>query len=257
MTKLMLSAAAALALAAPARAAGHEMPALFGAFKPKVGAWAEYSFEKEGGKAGREKGTFRVSVVGKEGDDFWVEMKFKQEEPKPKHEDEAAVMKMLVGTDPSKPRRMLMKTSRGVMELPSRPPKEAAAGKKPKEVGSESVKVPAGSFETKVLEYKSDKDAGKVWVKEGVGPWGVIKQEGKGSHVALLSYGGDAKAEVDETQAMKMPSPMGMMGPGSAPGAAPSGMAPGMAPGGMNEMIRNAMKMRQQRQEQQKQQGGE
>lgn len=192
-------AAILLCLASSASARGQKSPKIFGELKPKVGAWAEYGFEtaKKGKTA--EKGTYRSAVVAKDAEGVWIEQRFEITEPKPKRDEErGGVMKMLIGKD-GKTKRMLMKTSEGVMDMT----RMMNMGSKDQEqvelasAGKETVSTPAG-------EFKAEKKTGEgveLWIKEGVGPYGVVKQvstEGKETSTMLLkAYGKDAKAEVE------------------------------------------------------------
>lgn len=208
-------AAILLCIASSAHAKGQKSPKIFGELKPKVGAWAEYEFETTKKGKTSEKGTYRSAVVAKDEGGTWIEQRFSITEPKPKRDEEqGGIMKMLIGKD-GKAKRMLMKTSEGVMDM-TRMMKMGGKESEPVEfvsAGKETVSTPAGDF-------KAEKRTGEgveMWIKEGVGPYGVVKQvstEGKEvSTMVLKSYGKDAKAEVevpaeDEAGAGMMPPGM-------------------------------------------------
>lgn len=207
----------AFAIAAPA-AAREDAPAIFTKIKPKVGAWAEYSYESKKGDKTKSKGRFKMSVVGKEGDALWIEQKFTLEIPKPKKGEAGGIMKFLMGKDGVQ--KAFMKTDEGVMDMSSM----MASHKKPQpsetakmtEVGEEKIEVPAGKFKTTHFTFEEKKDAGDAWIKPGVGPYGMVKQVHKDgklvSTLELLASGDDAKSEVDEKSAQSMMGAM-MGGP--------------------------------------------
>ena len=75
MIKPLLAFALTFLTASAVRAAAPETPIVYGQLKAKVGAWAEYSVESKKGDAVKSKGTYRMSVVGKDGDALWIEQK--------------------------------------------------------------------------------------------------------------------------------------------------------------------------------------
>ena len=209
--KKILSAFLLTVLTAAA-AGAQEAPAIFGKMKPKVGAWAQYSFATKKGDQEKTKGRFRMSVVGKQGDSLWIEQKFALEDPKPKKDAAGGVMKFLMGKDGVE--KAYMKTERGVMDMSgmmasgSRKKQAAVDKMKMTEVGSEKIEVPAGKYKATHYTFEDGKNSGDSWMKPGVGPYGMIKQvhrDGKlVSTLELLSSGDDAKSEVDEKTAQSM-----------------------------------------------------
>lgn len=218
MNKIIPALLLTLLIAAPASAGHDDAPAIFAKIKPKVGAWAEYSYESKKGDKTKSKGRFKMSVVGKEGDALWIEQKFTLEIPKPKKDEAGGIMKFLMGKDGV--RKAYMKSEHGVMDMSSM----MASHKKPQpsetakmtEVGEEKIEVPAGKFKTTHFTFEEKKDAGDAWIKPGVGPYGMVKQVHKDgklvSILELLASGDDAKSEVDEKSAQSMMGAM-MGGP--------------------------------------------
>ena len=205
---------AALALPHFASAADERSgPPIFTKLNAKVGSWGEYSFERKKGDEVVSKGTFRMAVVGKEGDNVWLEQKMTAEIPKPKKDRGPMTMKMLIGKE--KVEKVFMKSERGVVEMTgmmgfsARRPHEESEKTKMKELGTETISVPAGSFKTTRYSFDHEKKAaGDVWVKPGVGPYGLVKQvfksESRDTAVVLTAHGDDAKSEVDHTTAKSM-----------------------------------------------------
>ncbi|OGS41345.1 MAG: hypothetical protein A2506_13630 [Elusimicrobia bacterium RIFOXYD12_FULL_66_9] len=210
-----------LTLLAAASAVALEAPPIFAKLKPKVGAWAEYSFETKKGEKVKTKGVFRMSVVGKKGDALWIEQKLTQQTPKPKKDEANVVMKFLMGKDGVE--KAYMKGEDGVMDMSgmmtagARKKQAAAEKTKMTEAGTETISVPAGKFKATRYTFAEGKATGESWAKAGVGPYGMIKQvqrEGKeSSTMELLSSGAGAKSEIDEKSAQ---SPFGAMMGGKA-----------------------------------------
>lgn len=221
MKKIISALLLTVLMAGSAAARGQEAPPIFSKLKPKVGAWAEYSFESKKGDKTKSKGRFRMAVVGKEGDDFWIEQKFALELPKPKKGEAGGAMKFLMGKDGVK--KAYMKSDEGVMDMSSmmasRKKPQPADTAKMTEVGEEKIEVPAGKFKTTRYAFEDKKNTGDAWMKPGVGPYGMIKQvhrEGKEiATMELLASGDGAKSEIDEKTARSMMGAM-MGGPSSS-----------------------------------------
>jgi hypothetical protein len=218
-------------------------PDLFGPFKPKVGKWAKYDYETKKGKELKSKMALKWAVVGKEGDDLWIEQTFTRTLPKPrKNRSGAGAMKMLIGAD-HKPKKMFYKSERGVMDMTnSLRSAHASPHSKPelKEEGTETIEVPAGKFKATRYSFRQKETAGKLWAKEGTGPYGALKTVmTKGDRVmtmVLLDSGDGAKAEIDVSQARSMGPTPGM--PEAMGGSDMSGR-PDMA-----ELMKKAMERR-------------
>ncbi len=209
--KILLSALLAVSSVFPAFADQPEPPAVYAKMKPKTGSWAEYAYETKKGDKTKGKGKWRVAVVGKEGDAFWLEQKMTPELPKPKKDEAVMLMKFLLGKDGIE--KAFMKSEHGVMDMTrmmarGRKKQQEAIDKtqaKMKEAGEEKITVAAGTFKAQKWVYEEDKNTGSAWIKPGVGPYGLIKQEfreGKTSMtMELLDSGSGAKSEIDEKAA--------------------------------------------------------
>lgn len=219
-----------------ASAAAPQTAEVFAKLKPAVGAWAEYGFESKKGNTLKSKGVYRFSVVGKEGEAFWLEEKMTREIPAPKHGAGVSIIKMLIGGKDGL-RKMYVKSGTRVMDMSgmmgaSTKKAQAERAKTPlKDAGQETVKVAAGSYKATHYSFDNGKSVGDIWVKPGIGPYGLIKQvhTSGASQVTmeLLSSGGDAQSEVDETTAVSMNG--GMPGQGGDSAGPPPGVPPNIS----------------------------
>jgi hypothetical protein len=72
--------------------------------------------------------------------------------------------------------------------------------------GSETIKVPAGSFSTKHMQYQDADVVVDTWVYKDVSPYGMVKSVSKDLEMVLLGYGTGAKTLITETpQKFEMP----------------------------------------------------
>src|SRR4030042_5493826 len=120
-------------------------------FKPVVGGWSEYQMTGKG----EEPSKMRIAIVGKEGDAYWYEtvMETKQEG--------RMISKMLVSGNPEDPKgikRMIVKMGdEPALEMPLQMMQGSKdQGQKGKTIdkGTESIKVPAGTFTTQHMQYQ-------------------------------------------------------------------------------------------------------
>jgi len=169
-------------------------PTIYGEFKPVVGGWSEYQVVAKGSPGQQMK----LAIVGKEGDAFWYETVSEGKEGK-------VIYKMLVSGNPNDEkalRRVIFKQGNNpAMELPVKPVGRAPKGdgKKAKMVdkGIESIKVPAGTFKARHLQYEG-RETVDVWVDEKVSPYGLVKSKSKDVEITLLGYGTGAKTLITE-----------------------------------------------------------
>ncbi|MCL2669584.1 MAG: hypothetical protein FWE89_02760 [Syntrophaceae bacterium] len=177
---------------------GAAAPKFYGDFRPVVGAWAEYQVTTSG-----EAMKMKIAVVGKEGNDYWYETVV---DAKP---DGLVISKMLVSGSPDvsgSVKRMIIKQGREqAMEMPVQMLQTSAgAGKgetkgKIVEKGTESVKVPAGTFKAQRLQYQDGQAVVDTWVQKDVPPYGLVKSVSKETEMVLLGYGTGAKTQITET----------------------------------------------------------
>lgn len=178
-------------------------PKFYSDFKPVVGGWAEYQMTEKG----RPPSKLKIAIVGKEGNAFWYEtiIETKQEG--------RTISKMLVsGTpeDPKNVKRMIVKMgNEPAMEMPV----EMMQGPEGQEVegktidkGTESIKVPAGTFTARHIQYQHEGLAEDTWIHKDVSPYGVVKSKSKDFEMVLIGYGTGAKTQITEKpQKFEMP----------------------------------------------------
>ena len=202
----MRSLFVSLALLAGMAVAGRAQDSCIEQIKfPAVGRWAEYKavYEK------KDPYTIRYAVVGsekREGKDLkWVELKMIGP-----NKDKNLIYQMLVPGSPTemgkvqeivfKPGQkpamkmsgMMLNMIRGQME------KQSILSDLCKDVelvGSESVTVPAGKFQTR--HFRSDKYGSDSWVSADV-PFALVKSVGEQHDMALQAVGSGAKPSITE-----------------------------------------------------------
>jgi hypothetical protein len=183
-------------MAASAQFGRSSAPTYRGVWNPSVGAGAAYEVTKKDGT----KTTMEMSIVGKDSVDgkeaYWFEVTVDSSRG-------TMVMKSLSVKD-----NQDMVVSRMIMQFPGGPPMEmptqmlqARPEKQPAdirqladEVGAESVTTPAGTFNT--THYRMKDGSGDVWVAEKVGPYGMVKFQGKDSTMVLTKVINDAKDKI-------------------------------------------------------------
>ena len=181
-------------------------PKFYGDFKPVVGAWAEYQITDKGGKATKMK----IAVVGKEGDHYWYETVIDAKQ------DGKMVSKMLVSGSPDvtgNVKRMIFKNgNEPAMEMPvqmmqmSAEAKRGEAKGKFTDKGTESIKVPAGTFNARHMQYQDGQAVVDTWVQKDVAPYGMVKSVSGESEMVLVGHGTGARTLITETpQKFDMP----------------------------------------------------
>ena len=192
-------------------------PRFYGDFKLLVGGWSEYQITAKGESPSKMK----IAIVGKEGDAYWYETVTEGKR------EGRMITKMLVSGNPEDPnhvKRMIVKMgNEPAMEMPVQMMQQSSKGQgQPGRVidkGTESVKVPAGTFTTKHLQYQEGNELVDAWVYKDVSPYGMIKSETKDLEMVLLGYGIGAKTLITET-------PKKFEMPGGMPKRSPKGKAP-------------------------------
>jgi hypothetical protein len=176
-------------------------------FRPVVGSWSEYQITGKGESPSKMK----IAIVGKEGDAYWYEsiMETKQEGP--------MISKMLVSGNPEDRkniRRMIVKMgSQPAMEMPVQMMQSSKdLGQREKitgkiiDKGTESIKVPAGTFAAQHMQYQDGEIVVDTWVQKDVSPYGMVRSQSKEFEMVLLGYGTGAKTLITETpQKFEMP----------------------------------------------------
>jgi len=178
-------------------------PRFYSEFKPVVGGWSEYEMTTKGEPSSKMK----VAIVGKEGDAYWYEtvMETKREGK--------VITKMLVSGNPEDQKnvkRMIVKMgNEPAMEMPVGMMQPSKTQEKPGKLidkGTETIKVPAGTFKAQRMQYQDPEGVMDTWVSKDVSPYGMVKSQSKDFEMVLLRYGTDAKSQITETpQKFEMP----------------------------------------------------
>jgi hypothetical protein len=178
-------------------------PKFYSDFKPVVGGWSEYQMTGKGEQPSKMK----IAIVGKEGDAYWYEtvMETKQEG--------RMISKMLVSGNPEDQKsikRMIVKMGdEPAMEMPvqmMQGSKDQGQRGKTIDKGTESIKVPAGTFTTQHMQYQDGETVVDTWVHKDISPYGMVKSQSKEFEMVLLGYGTGAKTLITETpQKFEMP----------------------------------------------------
>jgi hypothetical protein len=173
-------------------------PQFYSDFKPIVGGWSEYQLNQKGEPPARMK----ISIVDKEGDLYWYEMAVEDKQ------GEKMITKTLVSGNPNDQKnvkRIIVKTgNQPAMEIPVRmsgqsiKPQGSIRGKMI-DKGSETIKVPAGTFTTHHFQSQEGETLVDTWVHKDISPYGLIKSQSKDFEMVLLSYGTGAKTQITET----------------------------------------------------------
>jgi hypothetical protein len=208
---------AALTLALPLAAQmgmGPRMPTLSGIWHPVVGTGALYESTKTDGT----KSQIEITVLGKEDVDgkpaYWVEMVLIDQRT-----SAPVYVKNLMSVSEN-----VMSSGRMVIQMPGQDPMEMDMATNPMArgmqqstpiniadkaeiVGTESVTVPAGTFSC--THFRNKDGSGDAWISDKVGPWGLVKAQGKGDSLILTKVITDAKDHITGTP--KKFDPMQMM----------------------------------------------
>jgi hypothetical protein len=178
-------------------------PKFYSDFKPVVGGWSEYQVTPKGEPPSKMK----MAVVGKEGDSYWYEMVMETKQ------EGRVITKMLVSGDPADQKnikRLVVKTGdEPAMEMPvqmmGQPSKVQGQSGKAIDKGTETIKVPAGTFSTKHMQYQ-DREVVDSWIYKDISPYGMVKSVSKDLEMVLIGYGSGAKTLITETpQKFDMP----------------------------------------------------
>jgi hypothetical protein len=211
---VVMFTALVLALPLAAQMFGPKAPSLSGIWHPVVGTGAAYEMTNQEGK----KTQMEITVIGKEDVEgktaFWTEIGMTD----PRSAG-PIYMKSLMSVNDSG-----VTSSRMVMQMQGQDPMEmdmnmipmgrgmkqttpANIADKAEVVGTESVTVPAGTFSC--THYRMKDGTSDAWVSDKVGPWGLVKSQGKDSSMILTKVITDAKDHITGTP--KKFDPMQMM----------------------------------------------
>jgi hypothetical protein len=146
-------------------------PKFYSDFKPVVGGWAEYQMTSKGERSTKMK----IAIVGKENDAYWYESVMGG------GQQGRIITKMLVSSDPGDTKnikRMIFKKgNEPAMEMPVQMMQQSSKGQERKgkavDKGSETIKVPAGTFTTQHMKYQGGEIAVDSWVDKEVSTKGT------------------------------------------------------------------------------------
>jgi hypothetical protein len=200
LSLLLVLAFAQLAYAQMGMGAG---PKFYSDFKPVLGGWAEYQMTQQ------EEPPFKmkIAIVGKEGDAYWYETVIDTKE------QGRSISKMLVTGNPDDQKnikRMIVKMGdEPAVEMPlqmMQGSKDEGQEGKTIDKGMETVKVPAGTFAARHIQYQYEDLVEDTWLHKDISPYGVVKSQSKDFELILLGYGTEAKTQITETpQKYEMP----------------------------------------------------
>jgi len=184
---LLLITTLALGVTAIAQMGGGlQMPTPQGIFNPVVGAGGQYDVTTKNGT----KMNVEIAIVGKESsggkDGYWYEATADTERGN-------VTVKMLLvpnGNYSNVAKTIFLVPGRGPMEMDGQMGGRMAQDQQPKDIrdnaknlGSESVTVPAGTF---TCDHWKGNDGSDVWVTKGVPPYGLVKMtQDDGSSIVL------------------------------------------------------------------------
>ena len=193
---------------------GRQAPRLLGEFKPVVGSGAQYQMTAKNGTM-----SFAYVIVGQEDVEgsagYWMEIR--SENPGMPGE---MVTKQLIVTGGDKPQ-----IKRMIMQMPGRPPMEmpmgmmsgmgqrgqgAGAGDTSpgEKVGSETITVPAGTFECDHYRKQEPRGTVDVWISSKVPPYGMVKMSsGEMTMVLEKALSNETSHIQGEPQKMDIPMP--------------------------------------------------
>jgi hypothetical protein len=178
-------------------------PKFYSDFKPVVGGWSEYQMTPKSESPSKMK----IAVVGKEGDAYWYEAVMEG------GQQGRIITKMLVSGNPGDSKnvkRMIFKQGdEPAMEMPvgmmEQPSTQKGQPGKVIDKGTETIKVPAGTFTTRHMQYQNG-EVVDSWIYKDISPYGMIKSVSKDLEMVLLGYGTGAKTLITETpQKFEMP----------------------------------------------------
>lgn len=192
---------------------GPHAPSMPTPLKPVVGAGAQYQVTKGGKNV-----TFTYAVVGKEQVDgkegYWLEIR--TESARTNGEmiikelavkgDSHPQIKRLIIQQPGRPPMEMPAGMLSMMEHQAGPGPEAENTSPGEKVGTESVTVPAGTFECEHYRKQENGTTIDYWVSAKVSPYGLVKMTGGDTNMMLEKLLSDQTSHIKgKPQQMQMP----------------------------------------------------
>jgi len=180
------------------------MPTLSGVWHPVVGSGASYEMTDSDGM----KSQLEITIVGNEDvagkPAYWLEMAMAN----PRMGGEMYVKNLMSVSDAG------VTSTRTIMQMPGQEPMEMDANMNPagrgmrrtspsdvrndaEHVGTETITVPGGTFTCE--HYRMKDGSSDVWISDKVGPWGLVKSQGKSSSMVLTKVITGAKDHITGT----------------------------------------------------------
>lgn len=176
------------------------IPKLHAEFRPVLGGWSEYQITSKEGASYKMK----VAIVGREGNAYWYETLMESKA------HDKIITKMLISGNPedrNNIKRMIVKMgNQPPMEIPLQmvqPNRDQDRSTKPigkaVDKGTETIKVPAGTFKARHIQYQDTSGVVDTWIHNDLTPYNLIKSQSKDMEMILIAYGTDAKTSITET----------------------------------------------------------
>ena len=211
----LILVAVCLCAIGPSHAAQHDVmtPAFTAEWHPVLGSGGAYQAQT----AGQQPTIWEMTVVGREGEGYWIEMYLPGMQ---------TVMKSLAS--PRGVARVIVKTEgQPAMEMPA-----SLMGVSPKMdvketgqyLGEEQVTTQAGTFACKHYRVTESSGPADVWVATDVSPYGLVKMTSSEVTMTLQRIITGAKTRITET-----PQPFQMPQMPNMPGASSSQQMPDMS----------------------------
>ncbi len=192
---------------------GPQAPKMPTPFHPVMGSGARYQMTTQEGTM-----NFTYAVVGKEqvegNEGYWLEIRTER----PQSEGEMIMKELMVMSTPHPEiKRMIVQPpGRPPMEMPlgmmgmmqqrSQPGQETGNGLGEK-IGTESITVPAGTFECEHYRKQEEDKTVDFWVSTKVPPYGLVKMTSAGTSMVLEKVLSNETSHVKgEPQKMQMPN---------------------------------------------------
>lgn len=178
---------------------GMRPPDIPGMFHPVVGSGAEYNISTNK----QPDNTFAFVIVGQEDGGYWMEIRTN-------NKGQAVAMKQLMAGNPPQAKRMIVMANGRVMELPMammgnmgavargapHAPGGGGAGGLGAKVGTESITVPAGTFECDHYTSDSNGRHADLWISTKVSPYGLVKMTSADTHMELQKVLENEKSQI-------------------------------------------------------------
>jgi hypothetical protein len=193
---------------------GGQMPQILGLFKPVVGSGAQYQITAKNGTM-----HYAYAIVGKEDVEgstgYWMEMR--TEIPGMPGETVMKHLMVLGGAGPQMKRMIMQSLGQPPMEIPvgmisgmgQRILGAGAGDTSPgQRVGSETITVPAGTFECEHYRKQEPRGTVDVWISSKVSPYGTVKMSSGETTMVLEKVLSNETSHIKgEPQKMDMPLP--------------------------------------------------